>query len=172
MSNVLASGTSVLVVGLAVVFAVLIIIMVVTTILGALMKNVKDSAPAKATQAPAAAPAPAAPVQQTGGDSSVWYTLIEKYKDRVQPMIRVMLDDACGDLQGDVMVVHCGDDLTRDSLDCPPVAQVLCGVTGEYLGRSIQVRFIIGKADKAISGEDRLEALIRAGSKFDSFTVK
>ena len=87
-------------------------------------------------------------------------------------MYRVMIDDACGDMEGDVLIVRCGDDLTRDSLDCPAVAQVLCEVTGAHLGRSIQVRFIIGKADKAISGEDRLEALIRAGSKYDSFTVK
>lgn len=49
----LGQGTVVLVVGLAVVFSVLIIIMLVTSILGAFMKNVKDSAPEKA---PAAAP--------------------------------------------------------------------------------------------------------------------
>ena len=115
---------------------------------------------------------PAAPAKSAQGNSSLWWTLIEKYKDHLAPMYRFMLDDACGEVEGDVLIVRCGDDLTRDSLDCPPVAQVLCGVTGEYLGRSIQVRFIIGKADKAISGEDRLEALIRAGSKFDSFTVK
>jgi DNA polymerase-3 subunit gamma/tau len=130
--------------------------------------------------APAAAPIAAVPAdmagivpaQGAGGKSELWWTLIEKYKDHLAPMYRFMLDDACGEVEGDVLIVRCGDDLTRDSLDCPPVAQVLCGVTGEYLGRSIQVRFIIGKADKAISGEDRLEALIRAGSKFDSFTVK
>ena len=116
--------------------------------------------------------APAAPAQPAGGRSELWWTLIEKYKDRIQPMYRSMIDDACGDMEGDVLIVRCGDDLTRDMLDCPAVAQVLREVTGEHLGRSIQVRFIIGKADKAISGEDRLEALIRAGSKYDSFTVK
>ncbi len=110
------------------------------------------------------------PTQPAEGKSELWWTLIEKYKDRLSPMYRVMIDDACGDLEGDVLMVRCGDDLTRDSLDCPAVAQVLCEVTGEHLGRSVQVRFIIGK--KALSGEDRLEALIRTGSKFDSFTVK
>ena len=114
----------------------------------------------------------AAPAQSAGGKSELWWTLIEKYKDRIQPMYRMMIDDACGDLEGDVLIVRCGDDLTRDMLDCPAVAQVLCEVTGEHLGRNVQVRFIIGKADKAISAEDRLEALIRTGSKFDSFTVK
>ena len=122
----------------------------------------------------AAVPAsPAAPAAQAaGGNSSVWWSLIEKYKDRLSPMYQFMLDDACGDLEGDVLVVRCGDDLTRDSLDCPPVADALCSVTGEYLGRKISIRFVIGKADKAISGEDRLETLIRTGSKYDSFKVK
>lgn len=129
------------------------------------------AAPVAAVPAPnSAAPAPAA--QNAGGRSELWWMLIEKYKDRLLPMYRVMIDDACGDMEGDVLIVRCGDDLTRDSLDCPAVAQVLCEVTGAHLGRNIQVRFIIGKADKAISGEDRLEALIRAGSKYDSFTVK
>ena len=129
--------------------------------------------PVPAAAVPVAANAvSAAPVQSEGGKSELWWTLIEKYKDRIQPMYRTMIDDACGDVEGDVLVVRCGDDLTRDMLDCPAVAQVLCEVTGEYLGRNVQVRFIIGKADKAISAEDRLEALIRTGSKFDSFTVK
>lgn len=135
---------------------------------------VRPAAPAvqRPASVPTAPAAPAAPAQQTQGDSSVWYTLIERYKDRVQPMIRVMLDDACGDLQGDVMVVHCGDDLTRDSLDDPAVVEVLRTVTGEYVGHSISVRFMIGKKTDPQSAEDRLEALIRTGSKFDSFTVK
>ena len=126
----------------------------------------------------AAAPAPAAPVsapvseQPAGPDGSVWWSLIEKYKDHLLPMYRFMLDDAFGEIQGDVMVVHCGDDLTRDSLDCPPVTEVLCGVTSEHLGRRISVRFMIGRTQIAPTGEDRLEALIRAGSKFENFTVK
>lgn len=128
------------------------------------------ASPVAQTAAQPAEPAVSAP--PAPGNSSLWWTLIEKYKDHLAPMYRFMLDDACGELEGDVLIVRCGDDLTRDSLDCPPVSQVLCGVTGEHLGRNIQVRFIIGKADKAISGEDRLEALIRAGSKYDSFTVK
>ena len=115
---------------------------------------------------------PAASERSAGGKSELWWTLIEKYKDRIQPMYRSMIDDACGDVEGDILLVRCGDDLTRDMLDCPAVAQVLCEVTSEHLGRNVQVRFVIGTADKAISGEDRLEALIRAGSKFDSFTVK
>lgn len=134
---------------------------------------IAPAAPPAVRPAPVAPEAPAAsPAQTSGGDSSIWWTLIEKYKDRVSPMYQFMLDDAFGEMEGDILLVRCGDDLTRDTLDCPPVADALCSVTGEHLGRRVSVRFVIGKADKALSGEDRMEALIRAGSKYDSFTVK
>lgn len=115
-------------------------------------------------------PAPAA--EKSGADSDLWWTLVEKYKDRLAPMYQFMLDDAWGELEGDVLLVRCGDDLTRDSLDCPPVIEVLTKVTGEHLKRSISVRFMIGRRESGSSGEDKLEALIRAGSKYENFTVK
>ena len=110
--------------------------------------------------------------QNVGGNSDVWWTLIEKYKDRVSPMYQFMLDDACGIMEGEVLMVHCGDDLTKDSLDCPAVIDALEGVTSEYLKYAVKVRFVIGKPAVESSGEDRLEALIRAGSKFENFIVK
>lgn len=115
-----------------------------------------------------------APLTQTVGEASsaIWWTLHETYQNRLSPMYRVMMEDASGVIEGDMLLVRCGDDLTRDSLDCPEVIQVFSEVTSEYLQRKIQVRFMVGKADTATAGEERLEALIRAGSKFDSFTVK
>ena len=112
------------------------------------------------------------PKQNAGGDSNVWWTLIEKYKDRVSPMYQFMLDDACGIMEGEALMVHCGDDLTKDSLDCPAVIEALEGVTSDYLKHAVKVRFVIGKPAMESSGEDRLEALIRAGSKFENFIVK
>ena len=132
-------------------------------------------APAAARPVPAPVPvqqAPASTAQKSGSDSELWWTLVEKYKDRLTPMYQFMLDDARGELEGDVLIVHCGDDLTRDSLDCPVVMEVLTKVTGEYLKRNVSVRFMIGKGEKGPSGEDKLEALIRAGSKYENFTVK
>ncbi len=121
--------------------------------------------------APAPASPTAAPSAQTGGDSSLWWTLIEKYKDRVSPMYQFMLDDACGHMEGDALIVYCGDDLTHDTLDCPAVIEALANVTGQHLGRTVSVRFVIGKSDQQ-SGEDKMEALIRTASKFENFTVK
>ena len=86
-------------------------------------------------------------------------------------MYQFMLDDACGDLDGDVLIVRCGDDLTRDSLDCPCVIDALTTVTSQHTGRKISIRFVIAKKGEQ-SGEDRMEALIRAGSKYENFSVK
>ena len=85
-----------------------------------------------------------------------------------------MLDDAWGDMEGDALVVRCGDELTQETLDCPAVAEVLRSVTGAHLGREVAVRFTLGKGETPPAGQapDKLDALIRAGSKYDSFTVK
>ena len=120
---------------------------------------------------PISTPAPAPAAQSVGGGSDLWWSLIEKYKDRVSPMYQYMLDDACGSLEGDVLIVRCGDDLTHDTLDCPPVIDALSSVTSQHLGRAISVRFMIGKSD-AQNNEDRMDVLIRNGSKFENFKVK
>ena len=134
--------------------------------------TVPASVPAPAPMEAAACAAPPEKCGATsGGDSSIWWTLIEKYKDRVSPMYQFMLDDACGDLEGDVLIVRCGDDLTRDTLDCPGVIDALTDVTSQYVGRKISIRFMIAKKGEQ-AAEDRMEALIRAGSKYENFTVK
>ena len=85
-----------------------------------------------------------------------------------------MLDDAQGHMEGDTLVVVCGDDLTLESLNCPEVSQVLKDVTGERLGRTVNVRYTMGKGVEipAAQEEDKLDTLIQLGQKFDSFTVK
>ena len=122
-----------------------------------------------ARTAPAQAAASAAPA--SGG---LWQALVEQYKNQLTPMYRIMLDDAWGDMEGDALVVRCGDELTQETLDCPAVAEVLRSVTGAHLGREVAVRFTLGKGETPPVGQapDKLDALIRAGSKYDSFTVK
>ena len=118
--------------------------------------------------------APAAPAKAAPAAGGVWQALVERYKDRLTPMYRIMLDDAWGDMEGDVLVVRCGDELTEETLDCPAVTEVLRSVTGAHLGREVAVRFTLGKGEAPPAGQapDKLDALIRAGSKYDSFTVK
>ena len=83
-----------------------------------------------------------------------------------------MLDDASGALEGDELVVRCGDELTLESLNCPEVSQVIRTVAGQRLGRPVSVRFLLGGAAAAPVQEDKLEELIRQGSRYDSFAVK
>lgn len=125
--------------------------------------------PARRGAAVAEEPAPV-PTPQPAVDGEVWSELIEQYKNRLTPMYWFMLDDAHGVLEGDEMVVRCGDSLTLESLNCEEVSSVIAGLTGEKLGRSIRVRFALD--DGAAPPVDKLDELIRQGSRFDSFTVK
>ncbi len=114
---------------------------------------------------PAPQPAPPSPA-----GCALWNELVEQYKNKLTPMYWFMLDDARGFLEGDEMVVRCGDGLTLESLNNPEVAAVIRETTGAKLGREIRVRFALGSGDGP--PEDKLDELIRQGSKFDSFTVK
>ena len=131
--------------------------------------------PAEAEERPAARTAPAqAAASAAPASGGLWQALVEQYKNQLTPMYRIMLDDAWGDMEGDALVVRCGDELTQETLDCPAVAEVLRSVTGAHLGREVAVRFTLGKGETPPAGQapDKLDALIRAGSKYDSFTVK
>ena len=136
-----------------------------------------DAPPAAAGEpASARRASPPAP-EGTAADSAalsgdIWSRLIERYKDQVMPMYQFMLDDARGTLEGDLLTVRCGDDLTLESLDCEAVTKVLASVTGEHLGRPVRVRYILGSKDDPLPAEDKLEELIRRGKNYDSFTVK
>ena len=136
--------------------------------------SVPSAAAPRSGESAGAASAPS-PAKQTGGlgGDDLWGRLIERYKDQVMPMYQFMLDDARGTLEGDMLVVRCGDDLTLETLDCPAVTEVLKSVTGDYLGRPVGVRYLLsgGKNDPAPQ-VDKLDELIRQGRNYDSFTVK
>ena len=127
--------------------------------------------PAPADPQKPAPPAAARPPEGAGGDAGLWRELVEQYKNQLTPMYWFMLDDAGGAMEGDVMAVRCGDELTLESLNCPEVAEVIRSVTSQRLGRPVSVRFLLG-AGEASAPQDKLEELIRQGSRYDSFTVK
>ena len=139
----------------------------------------KPAAAPKPTPKPAPIPAPEpvpepAPLPSPAAAPDVWRKLVERYKERLTPMYWFMLDDAVGVMEGDTLVVSCGDDLTLDTLNNDMVTEVLASVTGEHLGTAVRVRYTLKGAQQSVQrpAEDKLEELIRTGSKFDSFKLK
>ena len=131
-----------------------------------------------APQAPISPPPPEAPEKplsrQSDGPAAdsgdLWRAVAEACKNQLTPMYWYMLDDAAGALEGDTLTVRCGDDLTMETLKSPEAAGAIRAAAQERLGRSVAVRFTVG--GEAPAQEDKLEALIRQGSRYDSFTVK
>ena len=114
---------------------------------------------------------PAPPPAQQGTGGQLWRNVAEICKNQLTPMYWYMLDDAKGTLEGDVLVVHCGDELTMETLKSPDAAAAIRAAAGEQLGRNVAVRFTLGGGEPPAQ-EDKLEELIRQGSRYDSFTVK
>ena len=111
------------------------------------------------------------PAKSPAADSSLWGELVEHYKNKLTPMFWYVMDDAKGVMEEDSMVVHCGDDFTLETLNCPEVSQVIRDVTGRKLGRPVTVRFVVGGIDQ-LPKADKLDELISNGGKYKEFTVK
>ena len=136
------------------------------------VKPARAEKPAVETPVRQEVPAPPVPKAQRAADHSLWAELVEKYKNQLAstPMFWYMLDDAGGTLEDGTMVVRCGDELTLETLNCPEVVRVIRAVTEEAVGTPVAVRFLLD--DGSAPQEDKLEELIRQGSKFEGFTVK
>ncbi len=117
----------------------------------------------------AAPPPPASPPAPVGGDP-LWREVVEACKNQLTPMYWFMLDDTSAALEEDTLTVRCGDELTLESLNTPDISAVIRTAAAERLGRSVAVRFALGGGEA--DAVDKLEELIRQGSKYDIFTVK
>ncbi len=124
-------------------------------------------APAPERQREAPPPQP----QAASGGNTLWRDVAEVCKNQLTPMYWFMLDDTSGTLEGDTLTVRCGDELTKETLDTPDISAVIRTAAAGRLGRSVAVRFALGGGE-APAAADKLEDLIRQGSKYDSFTVK
>ena len=132
-------------------------------------------APAPKAAAPkiAAAPAPAreAPASGDSGDDEIFYQLMESYKNRLTPDKRAFIGMAQGDVKDDLLTVYCSTEVQKSMLDQKAVTDVLSEVTSRAVGREIRVRFLVGERPGA-KKRDKMQDLLRMGSKFDNFTVK
>ena len=132
-------------------------------------------APAPKAAAPkiAAAPAPAqeAPTSGDSGDDEIFYQLMESYKNRLTPDKRAFIGMAQGDVKDDLLTVYCSTEVQKSMLDQKVVTDVLSEVTSRAVGREIRVRFLVGERPGE-KKRDRMQDLMRMGSKFDNFTIK
>ena len=132
-------------------------------------------APAPKAAAPkiAAAPAPAQEASTSGdsGDDEIFYQLMESYKNRLTPDKRAFIGMAQGDVKDDLLTVYCSTEVQKSMLDQKVVTDVLSEVTSRAVGREIRVRFLVGERPGA-KKRDKMQDLLRMGSKFDNFTVK
>ena len=78
---------------------------------------------------------------------------------------------AQGDVKDDLLTVYCSTEVQKSMLDQKAVTDVLSEVTSRAVGREIRVRFLVGERPGA-KKRDKMQDLLRMGSKFDNFTVK
>lgn len=128
--------------------------------------------PQSAMTAPAPQPAePKAEAPKLTGDSDIWLTLMESYKNRLTPDKRAFVGQADGRLANGVLTVYCPTAVTKAMLDTEAVAAVLREVTGQSVGQAIAVRFVVGEPEDG-KKRDKFQDLLRMGSKFDNFNIK
>ena len=117
------------------------------------------------------APAQEAPTSGGSGDDEIFYQLMESYKNRLTPDKRAFIGMAQGDVKDDLLTVYCSTEVQKSMLDQKVVTDVLSEVTSRAVGREIRVRFLVGERPGA-KKRDKMQDLLRMGSKFDNFTVK
>ena len=128
--------------------------------------------PQSATPAPAPQAAePKVEAPKLTGDSDIWLTLMESYKNRLTPDKRAFVGQADGRLANGVLTVYCPTAVTKAMLDPEAVAAVLREVTGQSVGQAIAVRFVVGEPEDG-KKRDKFQDLLRMGSKFDNFNIK
>ena len=128
-----------------------------------------DAAPAQ--KAPASAAAGQDAPADSDGDSELFFKLLESYKNRLTPDKRAFIGMAQGTMKDDLLTVYCTTEVQKSMLDQQVVTDVLREVTSRAVGREIRVRFLVGECPGA-KKRDRMQDLMRMGSKFDNFTVK
>ena len=87
------------------------------------------------------------------------------------PALNTGFGMAQGDVKDDLLTVYCSTEVQKSMLDQKVVTDVLSEVTSRAVGREIRVRFLVGERPGA-KKRDKMQDLLRMGSKFDNFTVK
>lgn len=134
------------------------------------VERAEKSVPAEKSAAQQAEPA--APLSEgSAADDDTFYQLMESYKNRLTPDKRAFIGTAEGEVKDGLLTVYCTTEVQKAMLDQQVVIDVLSDVTSRAVGQEIRVRFLVGPRPGA-KKRDRMQDLLRMGSKFDNFTVK
>ena len=125
----------------------------------------------KITAAAAPAPQEQPAAEGSAADDDTFYQLMESYKNRLTPDKRAFIGTAQGEVKDGLLTVYCTTEVQKAMLDQQVVIDVLQEVTSHAVGQEIRVRFLVGERPGA-KKRDRMQDLLRMGSKFDNFTVK
>ena len=125
----------------------------------------------KITAAAAPAPQEQPAAEGSAADDDTFYQLMESYKNRLTPDKRAFIGTAQGEVKDGLLTVYCTTEVQKAMLDQQVVIDVLQEVTSHAVGQEIRVHFLVGPRPGA-KKRDRMQDLLRMGSKFDNFTVK
>ena len=109
-------------------------------------------------------PAPAA------GSTELYASLMENFKNRLAPNQRSFIGKTQGVLNGSVLTVYCPSEIHKSRLDDPAVIAVIRELMPSPDAQTLTVRFEVGAAPD--DHHDKMNDLLRMGSKFGGFTVK
>ncbi len=108
---------------------------------------------------------------ESAGGAEWWHALAEECKGRLPPMYRVFLDRCGGALKDGALTVYAPDEITRGRLDNDRVLGALQELSALRAGGPVAVRLTVGSGPAA-SPQDKMEDLIRRGSRLDNFTIR
>ena len=133
---------------------------------------IAESAPVVSEPSPRSEPAPdpePAP-QQAAGSTEPYASLMDNFKNRLAPNQRSFIGKTQGVLNGSVLTVYCPSEIHKARLDDPAVVAVINELMAPIVGQALTVRFVVGAAPD--DHHDKMNDLVRMGSKFGGFTMK
>ena len=136
---------------------------------------IAESVPAAAEPASQSEPTPEPePAPQKAdapqGNSELYAGLMEQFKNRLATGQRSFIGKTQGVLNDGVLTVYCPSEIHKARLDDPAVVAVINELMAPIVGQALTVRFVVGAAPD--DHHDKMNDLVRMGSKFGGFTMK
>lgn len=113
----------------------------------------------------------AAPSEGVSVNTAIWQELSETCKNQLPPMYRAFLEMCHGALEGDLLIVYAPNEITKGRIDNERVRKVLKENGEKLTGTPVRISIVEGTGPETSQAE-KLNGLIRFGSRFDSVEIK